>query len=125
MDGIIEKWLSRAKVGGRVCLKDGLKQQTHFEVIDNDRNNLYGEAMNVQGLLIGTPKIFSADQFENIKAYDYFVEIIPIEIRKKRSIPCFYVRENGLLNWTNDASKPSINIFPLKLVLILIFYILI
>ena len=115
--GIIEKFISRAKVGGRVCLntkfvgKFGTKKcQTYYNLVDLDRNSLYPEAYINQGCLKGKPKLLLPDTLKNIftDCTDFFAEITNIKVNKTRGIPCIYHRTKKGLDWTNEPDPKTV-----------------
>jgi hypothetical protein len=112
IDGLVQQFVQRAVVGGRVCVEWNKKKQNYESVYCYDCNSLYPTAMRI-GFVKGKPKLCTREIFERRRNDDdfyYIIEIKVTKINKKRAIPIYYERIKGLLNWTNEASNTETHV---------------
>lgn len=111
--GVLQHFINKTIVGGRVMTANNEKQKIGFEshgdyVADFDGVSLYPSSYSMlKGFLKGVAKILREYQlnYDAIKDYDgYFVEIIVKSVGRHRNMPLgsFKDKETGTRNFTND-----------------------
>jgi hypothetical protein len=117
--GILQHFINKTIVGGRVMTANNQKQKIDFQshgdyVADFDGVSLYPSSYSMlQGFLCGVAKILREYQlnYDAIKDYDgYFVEIIIKSVGRHRNMPLgsFKDKETGTRNFTNDLVNKTL-----------------
>lgn len=104
MTGNLQKYVMKAVIGGRVCLRNNRKVVVNEPVEDFDAVSLYGSAMRLIKFCKGKAEtITNLDINYIMDNYQQFVITCKVKIIKSQQIPMIsYKDEDGVRSWSNN-----------------------
>ena len=113
LSGTIQNFIMKTVKGGRCMTREN--KPHHLEegdanLADYDANSLYPSAMsNMNGFLLGKPKVLQTLDYNKIKQYDgFFIEIRVNKVNKHLKFPILnHMTEDGTRLYTNEINDKN------------------